>query len=139
MSRMHNDDESQRRKQVKFRADEQLVDEFDDAIDVSRSEALRQFMKARIERGHGLDEPDDDELADAYRWLVEFTSRRGKSTVRLGVALNRISQRLGYDQSGVRTEILQPLESRGYIKMNHGPLGYQGEGCIHVREFRRDE
>ncbi|WP_436909962.1 hypothetical protein [Halosimplex marinum] len=138
MARMQNDDESRRRKQVKFRADESLVEDFDEAISVSRSEALRQMMEARIDQGDDLDVPDDDELAKAYRWLVSYTNRRGKATVRLGVAENRLSQKLGYDQTGVRSEILYPLQERGYIKTNHGPPGYQGDGWIKVREIRRN-
>jgi hypothetical protein len=70
---------------------------------------------------------------------VDYTRRRGKSTVRLHVAKNRLSQRLGYAESGIRSEILQPLEDRGYLRTNYGPLGYQGDGCIRVREMRRDE
>ena len=138
MPRMQTDDESRRRKQVKFRADESLVEAFDETISVSRSEALRQMMEERIERSGDLDVPEDDDLATAYRWLVTYTNRRGKSTVRLGVAENRLSQKLGYAQSGVRSEILYPLEDRGYIKTNHGPPGYQGDGWIKVREFWRD-
>lgn len=130
--------EEQRRQQVKFRAPESLVEEFDEAISTSRSEALREMMQQRIGRAGELDVPDDKQLAEAYRWLVEYTNRKGSENVRLRVAKNHLSQMMSMDEGILRGEVLIPLEKRGYIRIQDSPPGYQADGSILVREFRRD-
>lgn len=134
-------DETQRRKQVKFRADESLVDQFDDAIDGSRAEALRDLMKEAVDEPQNdgkLDVPNDSDLAEAYRWLVRRTQRKGKDTVRMHAAKRELSQQQGTDKRGVRSELLTPLENRGYIHIQDAPPGNPSDGCIYVREIRRE-
>jgi hypothetical protein len=131
-------DEQQRRKQVKFRAPESLIEEFDEAIGTNRSAALRQLMKNRIGRAGELDTPDDEDLAKAYRWLVEYVNSRGKTTVRLRHARNQLAQHMSSEANLLRSEIFRPLEERGYISIDDGPPGYTADGCIRVREHRKD-
>ena len=134
-------EERQRRKQVKFRAGESLVDEFDEAIgDKSRAEALRELMQEAVdapEHDGCLDVPDDADLAEAYRWLVRHTARKGKPTVRLHTAKRELSQARSMSKSGVRAELLMPLERRGYIAIQDSPPGDRSDGCVVVHEHRR--
>jgi len=130
--------EENRNKQVKFRAQESLVEAFDEAISVSRSEALRELMEERVGQGGDLDVPDDEQLADAYRWLVDYTHRKSTDTVHLRVVKNHLSQTMGMDQKILRGEVLIPLQKRGYIRINDAPPGHQAQGGITVREFRRE-
>lgn len=131
-------DEDQRRKQVKFRADESLVEEFDATIDGSRSEALREAMRTVVERTDGdlVVPTDDEELADAYRWLVAHSNDRGNVPLRL--ARKNLAQTTGYSQEEVRRFVLVPLARRGYVSIDDAPPGVTADGVVHVREIREE-
>lgn len=136
MSSQLHDGESARKKQVKFRARESLVEQFDDVIEGPRAEAFREFMQETVDGGGDLDVPNGDEsLATAYRWLVAH-SRDG--TVRLRRARNRLAVETGLSERDVRVELLAPLETRGYVTIRDAPPGVQQDGCVRVFEHRHN-
>lgn len=113
--------EGQRKKQVKIRADENLVDAFDewcDEQDTSRSEAIRSLMQSRVEGGVDYETPrqpptDDDQLATAYRRLCAVANDDG--IIRGATAESVLASVLGIQKPEVRPRALKPLEKRGYI------------------------
>lgn len=136
MSHTFRDGEQDRPKQVKFRAREELVEEFDATIDGSRSEALRQFMEDVVGSVGELDVPDNRELADAYRWLVRHRNRDDLVSVRR--ARKGLAEVTGYTRDDVRRYLLVPLARRGYIGFLDVPPGEIGDGAIRVRVLRRE-
>ena len=129
MSNQLHDGEEQRRKQVKIRAPERLVEEFDEWCEAqgkSRSEALRQSMKARTERTAEYDTPrqpptDNETLARAYRRLCALASQDG--SVPAETAVTALASTLNLDKTGVKRVALTPLDQRGYINYTSNVYG----------------
>jgi len=112
-------DEGNRRKQVKFRVDEQLVEEFDDQIgDRNRSEVLRELLQDRVEGPESEDTPlvppTDDRLREAYIALCEIANRDG--VIRWATALSVLSSRLGLNKTEINAVVLKKLHKNGYIR-----------------------
>jgi hypothetical protein len=122
-------DEQQRRKQVKFRADEQLVGEFDNSIgDQNRSEKLRELMQ-EVVGGPSADDtplmpPTDETLAEAYRHLCDVANRDG--IIREDTALSVLSSRLGRSKTEIRHTVLKNLDGDGYLIPRHSYSGRNG-------------
>jgi hypothetical protein len=128
--------EENRRQQVKIRAPETLVEAYDAAIEAdSRNEAICEHMRevAGGESGE-LDVPDDDDLAAAYRALVNLARA---DWVTLGRARSRVQEATRYGQRDC-WPLLQELADRGYLKIQQAMPGQPAEtGKVFVREVRR--
>lgn len=106
-------DESQRRKQVKFRAPESIVEEFDqwcDEQDMSRAEALRTQMRAVASAGEEYETPrqpptDDDRLATAYRRLCAVANQDG--IIREDTATSILATALGISKKETKPMVLR--------------------------------
>lgn len=114
--------ESQRRKQVKFRADESMVDAFDEWVEESeyssRNEALETLVGNVVESGEQLGTPlvppSEARLSRAYKRLCMAANRAG--VVRAKTARRACAggpNNLGKDE--VDPLLLRPLHERGYI------------------------
>ncbi|WP_229112954.1 hypothetical protein [Halapricum desulfuricans] len=122
-------DESQRRKQVKFRAPEHVVEEFDrwcDDQDMSRAEALRSQMQAVVSGGAEYDTPlrppgNDERLATAYRRLCAVANQDG--VVREGTATSVLATVLGISKTETKPMVLRPLHERGYLTRQSNVYG----------------
>jgi hypothetical protein len=113
----HIHDDTQRRKQVKFRAPEQLVEEFDNHIDKSRAEAFRDFMRDTVEDADTTAVvPDDDELETVYRWLLNRAAPYDDSLiVNFGDVKSDLANAMDTNKDAIKRRYLRPLRSRGYL------------------------
>lgn len=131
--------ESQRRKQVKFRADEDLVEDFDEWVEqseyASRNEALEDLVSNVVDDGEEfgtpLVPPSETHLSRAYERLCMAANEggviRGKSARR---ACSGGPRNIGKDE--VETLLLRPLQNRGYLKRLaniHGDEAWRLVGC----------
>lgn len=123
MSNQIHDGEGDRRKQVKFRADAELVERFDALVESSeeysyRSDALKAAMRQMLGRGdeHSapLAPPQDEQLREAYLTLVGLCNYAG--VVPHEIATNELSTRLAKSQGVVERYILHRLRERGYLR-----------------------
>jgi intergrase/recombinase len=113
-------DESQRRKQVKFRAPESIVEEFDqwcDEQDMSRAEALRTQMRAVTAASEEYETPrqppGDERLSTAYRRLCAVANQDG--VIREHTATSILASVLGISKTETKPMALRPLNDRGYL------------------------
>jgi Arc/MetJ-type ribon-helix-helix transcriptional regulator len=122
MSNQLHRGEGDRRKQVKFRAGSDLVDEFDAMVQnsdeyQSRAEALRATMKRMLgdiaESDTPREPPADEELRTAYLTLVSLANYAG--LIPHKIAINELSTRLGKSQELVERSVLAELRNRGYL------------------------
>jgi hypothetical protein len=122
MSQQLHSGETSRRKQVKFRADEGLVEEFDAFIENSdeyehRSTGLKAAMRRMLgdadESDAPREPPADEELRTAYMALVGLANYAG--IIPHKIATNELSTRLGKSQELVERTVLAELRSRGYL------------------------
>jgi Arc/MetJ-type ribon-helix-helix transcriptional regulator len=123
MSNQLHSGESDRRKQVKFRADAELVSEFDEWVDQSddyqsRADALRGAMRQMLgdSTDAPLQPPADDDLRTAYLTMVQLANSDG--IVPDDLATAELSVQLGQSERIVRRAYLAKLRERAY-------LGYQ--------------
>ncbi|WP_436934994.1 hypothetical protein [Halovenus marina] len=116
-------DESQRRKQVKFRAAESLIDEFDALVDTSdeydnRADALRSAMRRALgdadESDAPREPPADETLRSAYLALVSMANHRG--VVPHDIAVAELSTQLARSQDIINRRVLGKLRKRGYLR-----------------------
>jgi len=122
MSRMHTD-ESKRKQQVKFRAESELVDQFDAMVEESdehehRASALRSAMRRMIgasdETHAPRQPPHEEELRTAYLSLVSLCNYAG--IVPHEIATTELSTQLAKSQKVVERRILGKLRRRGYLR-----------------------
>ena len=113
--------ESSRRTQVKFRADETLLEQFDEYADEnheSRSEALRYAMRrclgAADDERAPLYPPAEDPLRTAYLSLVEIANADGN--IRHDYAVRELSSALGKPETVINHAVLGKLRHRGYLR-----------------------
>lgn len=129
--------EEQRRKQVKFRAPEDVVEEFDqwvDDRDMSRSEALRSHMRACVSGGQSYDTPcqpptDNERLETAYRRLCAVANADG--LIREDTVTSILASVLGISKAETKPMVLKPLLKRGYITRQsniYGDTSYRVAG-----------
>jgi hypothetical protein len=116
----HIHDESDRNKQVKFRANEDLIDELDASIDVSRAEWLRQQIADHLDaEADSRDEfvpTDDDDLAEAYRYLLNRASPYdGSLIVNFGDIKEDMAESLRVGKDTLKRRYFRKLRERGYI------------------------
>jgi len=123
MSKQIHDGESDRRKQVKFRADAELIERFDALVETSgefesRANALRAAMRRMLgsgdEHAAPLAPPTDDELREAYLVLVGLSNYAG--VVPHDIATSELSTRLAKSQEVVERRVLGKLRNRGYLQ-----------------------
>jgi Arc/MetJ-type ribon-helix-helix transcriptional regulator len=107
---------------VKFRADEQLVAEFDAMVEVSdehdsRAEALRTAMRRMLgdteEIDTPLQPPIDQDLRRAYLTLVSASNHNG--VIPNDVAVDELCRQLGANKRSVK-RTLNKLREMGYIQ-----------------------
>jgi hypothetical protein len=111
-------DESNRRKQVKFRADAELVEQLDNQTgDRNRSDVLRELIRDRVESDESEDTPlvppTDETLRTAYLALCEVANRSG--VVRWDAGLSVLSSRLGLGKKEIEHIVIKKLHRAGYI------------------------
>ena len=123
MSKQIHDGEGDRRQQVKFRADAELIERFDALVETSeefesRAGALRSAMRRMLgsgdEHAAPLAPPTDDELREAYLTLVGLSNYAG--VVPHDIATSELSTRLAKSQEIVERRVLGKLRSRGYLQ-----------------------
>lgn len=116
-------DETNRRKQVKFRADCELVEQFDHYVKTvdeydNRADALRAAMTRMIgnvnESVAPLQPPTDEQLRTGYLAFVDLSNYDG--IVPHEVATAELSTRLGKSQGVVERVIIGKLRKQNYIR-----------------------
>ena len=133
-------DEADRRKQVKFRAPENLVEAYDDAVAGARSEALRQHMR-QIVNDFGapasdvqpFEAPDDSDLEAAYHALVE--TRNIDAIVPGKKARRVIAVQVAHADQKDAYAILKKLADRGYVSLSHSEPGKASRFHVGVRPW----
>ena len=112
--------ESGRRTQVKFRAEETLLEQFDEYAETnhdSRAEALRHAMRlclgAASDDTAPLYPPTDEPHRTAYLRLVDIANPEG--IIRHEYALRELSTLLGKPTETVNHAVLKKLQRRGYL------------------------
>ncbi|GAA0276866.1 ribbon-helix-helix domain-containing protein [Halobacterium noricense] len=125
MGRMESDESNTKR--VTVRVPEQLVEEYDEALDeqdTNRSEDIRQHMRRTVSKpttDGGLVPPqDDDTLAAAYTELRRLTTD-GRS-LPLTEARSVLASKLNIPKESVPRRVLKPLNERGYLKRTGDPV-----------------
>lgn len=129
MSKQIHTGESQRKKQVKFRAPEDVVEAFDewcDERDQSRAEALRTHLQACVNGAREYDTPrqppaDDEKLDTAYRRLCGVAN--GDGIVRERTATSILASVLGISKTETKPMALKPLVKRGYLTRESNVYG----------------
>lgn len=118
---MHTD-ESKRKQQVKFRAEAELVEQFDAMVEESehehRADALRSAMRRMIgasDQTHAPRQPPhEEELRTAYLSLVSLCNYAG--IVPHEIATTELSTQLAKSKKVVERRILGKLRRRGYLR-----------------------
>jgi Arc/MetJ-type ribon-helix-helix transcriptional regulator len=113
--------ESGRSPQVRFRAEEELLAAYDEAVEESdfdsRSEALRSGMRTFIGAEYSgktpLEPPKEEPLRTTYIKLCEVANADG--VIRHDIAEQELSTMLGKRKRTVNHMILGKLRSRGYL------------------------
>jgi hypothetical protein len=122
MSSQLHSGESDRRKQVKFRADEPLVEDFDDWVAQSdvyqnRTDALQAAMQQMMGESEDIQPPrqppGESDLRTAYLTLVKHCNYQG--IIRHRIALRRLNTKLGTGEE-INEDHLSKLRQRGYIR-----------------------
>lgn len=126
MARMESPEDAT--KTVSARINHDLVEEFDAVLDereMSRSEALRNFMRSVVADGGdggSLEPPKDDEtLAKGYKALVKSTGG-GRSALPLREAKSLVARETGIPAETVGRRVIGPLNDRGYIRKGGDPI-----------------
>jgi len=123
MSNQLHSGESERRQQVKFRANSELVERFDEMVAESdeyssRTDALNALMRRELgaadEHRAPLEPPADEELRSAYLTLVELSNHEG--TIPHEIATAELSMQLCKSQKVIGRRVLGKLRSRGYLR-----------------------
>ncbi|WP_435358434.1 hypothetical protein [Haloarchaeobius sp. DFWS5] len=123
MSKHIHGGENGRKKQVKFRADEGLIDALDDSLDVSRAEFFRQAIVDHLDddaTDADADLPDDDRLRDGYQRLRQVTGPNGR--IDTDAALSTVAEATGVKKGAVKRTIIKPLDQRGYLTPRWGVI-----------------
>ena len=122
MTKKLHDGESDRRKQVKFRAPRSLVEQFDEWVEQhdehdNRTDALKSAMRRMIDQEDTQaprQPPADEELRTAYLSLVSLCNHDG--TIPHEIAVNELATKLSKPQKVVERRVLQKLRQRGYLR-----------------------
>lgn len=123
MSKQIHNGEADRRKQVKFRADSSLIEQFDEMVEQSdefdhRADALRAAMRRSIgaadESSAPLEPPVEEELRTAYLTLVRLSNFAG--IIPHDIAVAELSTTLAKNQKVIERRILGKLRRRGYLQ-----------------------
>lgn len=123
MSKQIHNGEGDRRQQVKFRAPESLIEEFDAFVDAAeeydhRAHALRAAMRRMLGEADEADAPRqppvEEELRTSYLALVALANYAG--IVPHEVATVELSTRLGKNQKVIEKTVLTELRKRGYLR-----------------------
>lgn len=123
MSNQLHDGESDRRRQVKFRADAELVERFDEMVAQndeysSRTDALVSIMRRELgaadEQRAPLNPPAEEQLRRAYLNLVQLSNYAG--IIPHQIATNELSCQIAMSQKIIERRILGKLRDRGYIR-----------------------
>jgi Arc/MetJ-type ribon-helix-helix transcriptional regulator len=121
--------ESSRKKQIRFRAEETLVETFDNWVEGSdygsRSEALRAAMRQTAGEGDPqrapLVPPAEEPLRTAYIKLCDVANADG--VVRHDIAEEELATTLGKRKQTVNHMVLGKLRSRGYLHRSANVYG----------------
>lgn len=122
-------DEGQRKKQVKIRADAELVEQFDEWCDEreqTRSDALRAHMRAVVSGSREYDTPrmpptDNERLEAAYKRLCAVANSNG--VVREETATAVLAAILGISKTETKPTVIKPLNKRGYLRQQSNAYG----------------
>jgi len=132
--------ESSRRRQVKLRAPEQLVEDYDDGLgDTSRAEDLRDHMR---EVAYGSDRRDDEGMQPpgnhvhgvAYKTLCKLRSDGG--VVRGEQAKRALAAQLPHHSKADIYPVLSELQDLGYVGLESFGVGTgKTRLIVHVRPW----
>lgn len=120
MSKQTHDEsrrESGRKKQIKFRAEESLIEAFEESIEDSRAGALRSLMRQEVSGASNTDTPrtppKDEPLATAYLTLCDICNADG--VIRDDIAETELCTTLGKRVEIINHSVLANLRDRGYL------------------------
>lgn len=128
MARLNADgDSSKGQTQLSIRVDDDLKAAFKRAADANgetMTDAAEQLLREYIgDAGESIDDtyPSDTTLENGYRALQQ---RADPDTMRIGTetAESVVAQATSVPAGGVRREVLDPLERRGYIRYRWGVI-----------------
>jgi hypothetical protein len=120
MSKQTHDEsrrESGRKKQIKFRAEESLIEAFDESIEESRAGALRSLMRQEVAGASTTDTPrtppKDEPLGTAYLTLCDICNADG--VIRQDLAVTHLAATMSKRQEIIKRTVLSRLRDRGYL------------------------
>ena len=130
MSNQLHDGEAGRRKQVKFRADGELIERFDALVEQSeeyssRAEALRASMHRMLgaadKHAAPRQPPTEGHLRTAYLTLVSVANWDG--VIPHEIAVSELATTLGKGQQVIKQRHLHDLRQRGYLAQRANTYG----------------
>jgi len=124
---------------ITFRLGTHLKEQYKEQVD-NMSADLEEYVRSQVEDGgdsdevEAFEEPDDRDLAIAYRTLCNKRSKSG--VVRGETAKRSLAQAVDNLSQEDANRVLYRLEDRGYIHIQNGipPSDYT---AIYVRPFSR--
>ena len=134
-SQLHDEDGSDK---ITFRLPTSLKEQYKQGVD-NMSADLEQYVRQRVNEPESTDvdpweEPDDRELAIAYRTLCEHRSPTG--IVRGPRAKKALAQAINSLDQDSATRVLYRLQDRGYVHLqSESPPG--DYLAVHVRPFSK--
>lgn len=107
------------RKTVSTRVDDDTYNRIQQ-LDMSKAAFIRQAIDSCLppEGTDGILPPDDERLATAYRLLVESSNRKG--WIEQTDAITALAQKLAMPKETIRHAVIEPLQARGYLRVNWG-------------------
>ena len=134
-SQLHQEDGSDK---ITFRLPSRVKEQYKAEVD-NMSADLEEYVRRRVSEPESTDvqpweEPDDRELAIAYRKLCEHRSPSG--IVRGPRAKKALAQAVASLDQDSATRVLYRLQDRGYVHLqSESPPG--GYLAVHVRPFSK--
>jgi len=113
---MANRFETPDQTKVTIRCSQDLVDAYDDTLDdTSRSEAIREHMRARAGKTDDDNLPENQLLRDGLKAIRQATDPQGR--VPTSVAKSRVAEATRVKASDAIRTVIEPLDERGYLSV----------------------
>lgn len=120
MSRLEQQDT---RDTITVRIDEETKDEYQNALDKSMSQDLRDYIKTVIETSDTTDiDRSNQRLRQAHQIIQRLSDEYDSQTLDTDIVESRLSSQLNIDKDAVRQGVLHQLQDQGLIKPLWGKI-----------------
>jgi ribosomal protein S20 len=120
MSRLEQQDT---RDTITVRIDAETKDEYQDAIDESMSQDLRDYIKTVIETSDSTDiDRSNKRLRQAHQFIQKLSDEYDSQTLDTDIVESQLAAHLNIDKHAVRQGVLHELQDQGLIKPLWGKI-----------------